>query len=186
MAVKVDVKELDNIINRIKKLQGVLPGSKGGISAPLKKSIELVGKKILEILKKETPVSDPSRPDYHENSEFHKDKTPLKNSWKWKVKHKGAVIEGFAFVTPGKLDNLVDLLEAGSPKHPIAPVAGGVLRFYARKGGGWEEVYSRKVINHPGFPPNKFIDRAKVKSKVYITELRDAVQSEINSILLGK
>lgn len=187
MAVHVDIKELEDVIGRIKTLQIALPGGKGGeLTGSFKKAIDTVGNKILAILKKETPVSDASRPDYHENSEFHKDKTHLRDSWKWKVNYKGSIIEGFAFVTPGKLDDLVDLLGAGSPKHPISSSSGGVLRFYTRKGGGWEQVYARNVPEHPGFSPNKFIDKAKEKSKVHVTELRNAVQSEINNIILGK
>ena len=187
MAVKVDIKDLDSVITRINNLKSALPGGKDGtLTGSFKNAMDVVGEKILSILKVETPTSDPARPDYHENSEFHTDKTPLKNSWKWKVNFKGSVIEGFAFMTPGKLDNLVDLLEAGSPRHSIAPVSGGVLRFYVRSGGGWSQVYSRGVVDHPGFSPNKFIERARTKSKAHIMKLRNTVQGEINNIILGK
>jgi len=69
-----------------------------------------------------------------------------------------------------RLDDLVDLLESDSPPHLIEAKAGSLLRFFVKDGGGWSEVYTRRV-NHPGHRANKFIERAesrvdKLKTKV--------------------
>jgi hypothetical protein len=179
--VRVDTSEFDALIRKVNSVKSLMSGS---VSSPLKAKLDEVGNRILEILAKETPVADSSNPDFHKNSKFYTDSTHLKDSWKWKLEVKGTVLEGFAFV-PTKLDDLVDLLESGSPRHPIKAGPGGVLRFYVRRGGGWELAYA-KSVDHPGFKANKFIERAAIKAEKHIERLVDAFQIEVNRIIVGK
>jgi len=183
-SVTVDTSGLDVMIGRMKKVRGIVSG-KSGLSSNFKNALDRVGVKILEEVRKETPVGDSTVPGFHDNSQFHTDKTHLRDSWRWKLKVEGSIIEGYAHVTTGKLDDLIDLLEAGSPRHPIRARAGSVLRFYTKKGAGWEMVYT-KFVDHPGFSPNKFTKRAQDKSDIYIKELVSVLQREINAIILGR
>lgn len=186
--ITVDTSEIDKMIKNIKRVQTMLLGGRGRISPVLKRAFDKIGEKILADVIKETPVGDSTRPDFHETSQFHEGRTHLKDSWKWKLKIKGAVVEGYTHVVSRKLDNLVDLLEAGSPSHPIRPKSGSVLRFYTKSSGGWEEVYTKEIVDpeHPGFPANKFTDRAQHKADEYVEELVTVLQSEINRIISGK
>jgi len=182
--VNVDTKDLDRVIKNITKVQTMITFSKG-ISPNLQKAFDDVGKKILDTIEKETPVGDETRPDFHENSQFHTNKTHLRDAWKWKLEIRGLKLDGFAFVTSKNLNNLIDLLEAGSPRHTISARPGSVLKFYVRSGSGWDLAYS-KSVDHPGFKANKFTDRAQSKSKVHIGKLSITIQKEINRIILGK
>jgi hypothetical protein len=184
--VTVDTKALDRVIANLKRVGAILPGGSSGLPPVMKKALDNVGAKILKAVHDETPVSDDTRPDYHENSQFQKDKTHLKDSWKWRLKVNGAIVEGYAHVTKGTLDDLIDLLEAGSPSHSITAKPGSVLRFYVRSGGSWEVAYTKVVLDHPGFQANKFTQRAQHKANVYVKELVSVMQSEINSIISGK
>jgi len=183
--ITVDTSDLDKMIKNIQVIGGMLPGGRGRISPALMRALDKIGKKILEDVRKETPIGDSTRPDFHKLSQFHKGKTHLKDSWRWKLKIKGVIVEGYTHVNSSKLDDLVDLLEAGSPSHPIRSKTGSVLRFYTRKSGGWEKVYT-KEIEHPGFLANKFTDRAQHKADIYVEELVRVLQSEINRIITGK
>jgi hypothetical protein len=184
--VIVDTTSLDKMVGKLRAISSMFPGGAGGLSSTFKSALDAVGAKILKDVITETPVSDPIRPDFHENSQFHRDKTHLKDSWRWKLKIQGSVVEGFAHVTHGKLDDLIDLLEAGSPRHSIEAKPGSVLRFYVRKGGSWEMVYSKFVVDHPGFSANKFTERAQHKVGIHVKELVSVMQSDINRIILGK
>jgi len=183
-SVNVDVTALDKMIRNITDVQTMLTFSKG-IPPQLKPALDEVGKKILETIKKETPVGDETRPDFHENSQFHTGQTHLRDMWKWKLEVKGTKLDGFAYVGSKKANDLIDLLEAGSPRHIIKAKPGSVLRFYVRGGTGWDLAYS-KSVDHPGFRANKFTDRAQDKSKVYIEKLSGVVQQEMNKLLLRK
>ena len=110
----------------------------------------------------------------------------MKNSWKWKIKTAGTIIEGYAHADTNKLDDLIDLLEAGSPSHSIEAKPGGVLRFYVREGGSWKLAHAKFIARHPGFQPNKFTERAQSKADEIVQELIPVLQSEINAIILGK
>jgi hypothetical protein len=184
--VKVDVSAIDNMIAKMKQVGNMIPGGAGGLSPVFKSALDSIGDKILKAVITETPVGDATRPDFHEGSAFHTDRTQLKDSWRWKLKISGSLVEGYVHVTHGKLNDLIDLLEAGSPSHPITAKPGSVLRFYTRKGGGWEKAYAKFVPRHPGFPANKFTDRAQNKADVYVKELVTVMQNEINAIILGK
>lgn len=184
--ITVDTSEIDKMITNIKRVQTMFPGGRGRTSPALMRAFDKIGKKILADVRKETPVGDSTRPDFHATSQFHKGKAHLKDSWKWKLKTKGVIVEGYTHVTSSKLDDLVDLLEAGSPSHPIRPKTGSVLRFYKREGGTWKKVYAKFVPEHPGFPANKFTDRAQHKADIYVEELVTVLQSEINRIISGK
>ena len=178
---------LESLIKNIRNVQRIMPGGPVGkaVSGLLKRTLDDVGKKVIKTLQEETPVGDPSSPGYHVNSQFHKSAERLKDSWKWELKMKGSVIEGSARVKSKKLNNLVDLLQAGSPPHRIAPKTGSTLRFYVREGGGWKEVY-KKAVSHPGFVPNRFVDRSKEKVEKYVGSIIDAVNKDFNRIITGK
>ena len=182
--VKVDTTGIDSLINKLQRVSNIFPGA-GTLSPILKSTLDRIGDKILKDVQKETPVGDSTNPGFHEGSQFHTDKTHLRDSWRWKLKIRGVLVEGYTHVTTDKLDDLIDLLEAGSPRHSIVAKPGSVLRFYARKGGGWETVYT-KVVDHPGFPANKFTDKAQHKVDTYIKELVSVLQSEINHIILRR
>ena len=183
-SVNIDTKDLDRIIRNVTDVQSMLTFSKG-LTPNLKKALDDVGKRMLETLKKETPVGDETKPDFHENSQFHKDRTHLRDAWKWKLDIKGTKLDGFAYVEPKGLNNLVDLLEAGSPRHTISARPGSVLKFYVRSGGGWDLAYSHS-IDHPGFRANKFTDLAQDKSEIHIEKLSHKIQNEIARVLLKK
>lgn len=182
--VNVDTKDLDRMIQNITNVKDMLTFSKG-TTPNLQKALDDVGKKILATIKKETPIGDETRPDFHENSQFHADQTHLKDMWKWKLEIKGTKLDGFAYVVSKGANNLIDLLEAGSPRHIISARSGSVLKFYVKSGSGWDLAYS-KSVDHPGFKANKFTDRAQDKSRVHIKKLSVAVQKEINRLLLRK
>lgn len=179
--VTVDTSELDKLIGKVRSVKNIMSGS---ITPPIKAELDRVGEAIIKVLMGETPVADSSNPDFHKNSKFYTDSTHLKDSWKWELQVKGMILEGFAFV-PTRLDDLVDLLESGSPRHPIQAGPGGVLRFYVRRSGGWELAYA-KSVDHPGFKANKFIERAAIKSEKHIERLANVFQLEVNKIILRK
>jgi hypothetical protein len=183
-SVNVNVKDLDRIIRNITDIRDALTFSRG-ISFGIKATLDRIGSKILETLKKETPVGDETRPDFHQDSQFHTSKTHLRDMWKWKVEVKGTKLEGFAYVSSEKLNNLIDLLEAGSPRHTIRASAGGVLRFYIKRGAEWELAYANSV-DHPGFNANKFTDRAQDKSQIHIEKLASSIQQEVNRLIKRK
>jgi hypothetical protein len=167
VSINVDTSGLDEMIKRLQKAKGLVSG---GLTPTFKKALDEIGEKILDEVRRETPVGDDTRPDFHGSSQFHNDKTHLRDSWRWKLVVKGSVVEGFAHVTTSKFEDLVDLIEAGAPR---------------QKGAGWELVYT-KSVDHPGFPPNKFTKRAQDKSDVHIRELVSILSSELNRIILGK
>jgi hypothetical protein len=183
-SVNVDTKDLDRIIRNVTDVKNMLTLSKG-LTPNLKKALDNVGKRILETIKKETPVGDETRPDFHVNSKFHQGQKHLRDMWKWKLEVKGTKLDGFAYVDTKGANNLIDLLEAGSPRHTITARPGSVLRFYVRSGSGWDLAYS-KSVDHPGFRANKFTDRAQDKSKIHIEKLSGEIQKEINRLLLRK
>jgi len=180
--VKVDTSGIDKLTRRMRVVQSIASGL---LTASIRAGLDEIGVKIVAELQKESPVADSSKPDFHKNSKFYTDATHLRDSWKWKLNVKGTIIEGFAYV-PQRLENLVDLLQAGSPRHPIPAKPGGVLSFYVRSGGGWELVYAKYIADHPGFRPNKFVDRARIKSEKHIAGVRKIFQDEINRIMVGK
>jgi len=182
--VKLDLKVLDKVIKRIERIQSLL-SLKGGFTLDFRKALDEVGEQILKNIKAETPVGDDTRPDFHEGSQFYSDKKHLRDAWKWKLETKGTKIEGFIFVDPDKLNDLVDLIEEGSFPHLITAKAGSVLKFYVREGSGWKEVFTQSV-NHPGFKANKFVERARLKSSVCIKRLVPAFQREMNKVILGR
>jgi len=182
--VKVDTKGIDTLIRKVNKIKSFLT-FRTSESTEFRKYLDIIGKKILSITKKETPVGDASSPGYHIRSQFHTDKKHLRDAWEWSLTIKGTIIEGFVLLKSKKLNDLVNLLVAGSPPHTISSTGEGVLTFYVRVGGGWEKVYS-KSVNHPGFSANLFIERAKLKSEVHIKKISSVVQNEINKIMLGK
>jgi hypothetical protein len=187
MAVlKVNISGFEEVIRRIKEVQSVLPGGPVGkkIGGHLKLALGFVEKETMDVLRKETPAANPTRPDFHSTSRFHRGRTQLRDSWKWKLKITNTKIEGGAYLPTAKLGKLVDLLQAGSPAHVFSKPE-GVMVFYVKSGGGWKKVFT-KILKHPGFAPNPFLERAKERQKKYLEHIKDAVMVDFHRILSGR
>jgi len=175
--LNINTERMDDLINGLKKASDVISIKN------LKPRLETLFKASLEVLKKETPVSDASRPDWHKNARFSRGSKHLRDHWKYNVEVEGtSKLSGDILLDDDSLWDLVNLLEAGSPPHRIPAQGSAVLKFYKRAGSGWNLRFAMNVI-HPGFKANRFTDRAfkihEKKSKTLQVEIEKAFYEAI-------
>jgi len=165
---------LNNILSKIAKIKEFLSTDNLG------NKIDKVLAVSQEELKRETPIGI-TTPDGHINN-FTGDSTHLKDHWVRKVTWNATTIIGIIKLDNPKLEELVKLLEDGSPKHLITPKNTKFLKFYVKRGGSWVTVFS-KGHTHPGFKSNKFTDRAEVKHKKIADKFSEDISKALSRLI---